>query len=80
MAARLDALCADCVGCINFALGGGWNYLEFDMTTAGLIIFILSLLALCIRVVRNPFVRSNSDMVFAVMVWVGLGLIVWSLI
>ena len=50
------------------------------MTTAGLIIFILSLLALCIRVVRNPFVRSNSDMVFAVMVWVGLGLIVWSLI
>jgi len=50
------------------------------MTIAGVIIFTLSLLALCIRVVRNPFVRSNSDLYFAVMAWVGLGLIVVGLI
>ena len=47
--------------------------------TAGLIIFILSLLALCISVVRNPVVRSGTDMFFAVMAWVGLGLIVGGL-
>ena len=50
------------------------------MTTAGIIIFILSLLALCIRVVRNPFVRNGNDMFYAVMALVGLGLIVGGLI
>jgi len=50
------------------------------MTTAGLIIFVLSLLALCIRVVRNPFVRDGNDMFYAVMAWVGLGLIVVGLL
>ena len=48
--------------------------------TAGLIIFILSLLALCISVVRNPVVRSGSDMFFVAGACVGFVLAVWSLI
>jgi len=78
MAARPDAHGVNYSGAADG--GGAGDYLEFDMTTAGLIIFVLSLLALCIRVVRNPFVRDGNDMFYAVMAWVGLGLIVVGLL
>ena len=48
--------------------------------TAGLIVIASSLLALCVSVVRNPFVRSGTDMFFVAGVCVGFGFILKGLL
>ena len=48
--------------------------------TAGLIIIVLSLLFLCISVLRNPFVRSRTDVFFVAGVCVGFGFILKGLL